>query len=42
MNKKLAIVIVAVMLTVLAGLVVANSLITKSVGATKAVFTEIR
>jgi len=42
MNKKLAIVILVVMLGVLAGLVIANSVSPKSLGATKATFTEIR
>jgi hypothetical protein len=42
MNKKLAIAIIVVMLAVLAGLVVANSVIPKSLGNTKAMFTEVR
>jgi len=42
MNKKLAIAIVVVMMAVLAGLVIANSVIPKSMGTTKAMFTEIR
>lgn len=42
MNKKLAIAIIAVMMAVLAGLVIANSVIPTTLGATKAKFTEIR
>ena len=42
MNKKLAITIVVVMLAVLAGLVIANSVMPKSLGSAKAMFTEVR
>jgi hypothetical protein len=42
MNKKLAIAIVVVMLAALAGLVIANSVIPTTLGATKAKFAEIR
>ena len=42
MNKKLAIAILAVMFAALVGLVIANSVTPKSLGNTKAIFTEIR
>ena len=42
MNKKLAIAIIVVMMAALAGLVIANSVIPRSLGDTKAMFTEIR
>ncbi len=42
MNKKLATVIIAIMLSALAGLVIAATVTYKSLGAIKAKYTEIR